>query len=168
MVKIRLRSVGAKKQPSYRIVVADSRSPRDGRFIEAIGFHNPRTEPETVTGRATRSMIFGGRVLVEKVEAEFMGMPFVGEARTGFDNVTRTYWSTWIDNMSTGLFNSTGKRQDENTLVFRGQGPNPMVGGMVQQKGVIHFEDEGSERHEMFEERGGEWVKTMEITYTPQ
>ena len=48
MVKIRLRRVGAKKQPSYRVVVTDSRSPRDGRFIEAIGFHNPRTEPETV------------------------------------------------------------------------------------------------------------------------
>lgn len=48
MVKIRLRRVGAKKQPSYRIVVVDSRSPRDGRFIEAIGFYNPRTAPETV------------------------------------------------------------------------------------------------------------------------
>jgi small subunit ribosomal protein S16 len=48
MVKIRLRRVGAKKQPSYRIVVADSRSPRDGRFIEAIGFYDPRTEPHTV------------------------------------------------------------------------------------------------------------------------
>ena len=48
MVKIRLRRVGAKKQPSYRVVVTDSRSPRDGRFIETIGFYNPRTEPPTV------------------------------------------------------------------------------------------------------------------------
>lgn len=48
MVKIRLRRVGPKKQPSYRIVVADSRSPRDGRFIENIGHYNPRTEPMTV------------------------------------------------------------------------------------------------------------------------
>ena len=48
MVRIRLRRMGAKKQPSYRIVVADARSPRDGRFIEVIGFYNPRTEPETV------------------------------------------------------------------------------------------------------------------------
>ncbi len=47
-VKIRLRRVGAKKQPSYRVVVADSRSPRDGRFIEIIGFYNPRTEPTTI------------------------------------------------------------------------------------------------------------------------
>jgi small subunit ribosomal protein S16 len=48
MVKIRLRRVGATKQPSYRIVVADSESARDGRFIEKIGFFNARTEPETV------------------------------------------------------------------------------------------------------------------------
>ncbi len=48
MVKIRLRRVGAKKQPSYRVVIADSRSPRDGRFIETVGFYNPRTEPPTV------------------------------------------------------------------------------------------------------------------------
>jgi len=48
MVRIRLRRVGAKKQPSYRIVVTHSESPRDGRFIEKIGFFNPRTEPETV------------------------------------------------------------------------------------------------------------------------
>jgi len=46
-VRIRLRRTGAKGQPSYRIVVADSRSPRDGRFIEIIGHYNPRTDPMT-------------------------------------------------------------------------------------------------------------------------
>ena len=45
MVKIRLRSMGAKKAPFYRIVVADSRYPRDGRFIEEIGIYNPTTDP---------------------------------------------------------------------------------------------------------------------------
>lgn len=48
MVKIRLRRIGARQQPSYRIVVTDSRTPRDGAYIEAIGFYNPRTEPETI------------------------------------------------------------------------------------------------------------------------
>lgn len=48
MVKIRLRRMGAKKQPTYRFVVADARSPRDGRFIEILGHYNPRTEPRTV------------------------------------------------------------------------------------------------------------------------
>jgi small subunit ribosomal protein S16 len=44
-VKIRLKRMGAKKKPFYRIVVADSRSPRDGKFIEEIGYYNPLTEP---------------------------------------------------------------------------------------------------------------------------
>lgn len=48
-VKIRLRRLGAKKAPFYRIVVADSRYPRDGRFIEEIGTYNPMTDPATVT-----------------------------------------------------------------------------------------------------------------------
>ncbi len=47
-VKIRLRRMGAKKAPCYRIVVADSRYPRDGRFIEEIGFYNPMTNPAEV------------------------------------------------------------------------------------------------------------------------
>ena len=48
MVKIRLRRMGAKKQPTYRFVISDARSPRDGRFIEIVGHYNPRTEPKTV------------------------------------------------------------------------------------------------------------------------
>ena len=48
MVKIRLRRVGAKNRPNYRLVVADSRAPRDGAFISIIGHYNPLTEPETV------------------------------------------------------------------------------------------------------------------------
>ena len=47
-VKIRLRRMGAKKSPFYRIVVADSRFPRDGRFIEEIGYYNPMEEPSVV------------------------------------------------------------------------------------------------------------------------
>ena len=55
-VKIRLRRMGAKKQPFYRIVVADSRYPRDGRFIEEIGYYNPLSDPSDV------------KVVAEKVE----------------------------------------------------------------------------------------------------
>jgi small subunit ribosomal protein S16 len=48
-VKLRLTRVGKTKQPQYRIVAADSRSPRDGRFIEIVGQYNPRTEPSQIT-----------------------------------------------------------------------------------------------------------------------
>ena len=48
MVKIRLMRLGGKHKPFYRLVVADSRSPRSGRYIEAIGYYNPTTEPSTI------------------------------------------------------------------------------------------------------------------------
>ncbi len=48
MVRIRLRRTGSKKQASYRVIAADQRSPRDGHFIENLGFYNPRTNPPTL------------------------------------------------------------------------------------------------------------------------
>ena len=54
MVRIRLRRIGLKGQPSYRIVAADKESPRDGRFLEILGFYNPRTEPTTLTVKEDR------------------------------------------------------------------------------------------------------------------
>ena len=61
-VKIRLRRMGAKKAPYYRVVVADSRYPRDGRFIEEIGTYNPLTEPTTFTvdGEKVKQWIANG------------------------------------------------------------------------------------------------------------
>ena len=56
MVKIRLRRMGAKKAPYYRIVVADSHFPRDGRFIEEIGTHNPRNEPAEIKVDSERAL----------------------------------------------------------------------------------------------------------------
>src|SRR5919106_3302741 len=56
MVKIRLMRVGKKKQPSYRVVVADSRSPRDGRIIESIGHYQPRLEPSEIVIDSERAV----------------------------------------------------------------------------------------------------------------
>ncbi len=56
MVRIRLRRVGAKKQPSYRVVVADSRAPRDGRFIERLGWYNPHTDPPSFEIKEDRAL----------------------------------------------------------------------------------------------------------------
>ena len=76
MVKIRLRRIGAKKAPFYRVVVADSRYPRDGRFIEEIGTYNPLTEPSEVKidGERAKQWIANGaqptdtvKVLLKKV-----------------------------------------------------------------------------------------------------
>ena len=60
-VKIRLRRMGAKKNPFYRIIVADSRSPRNGRFIEEIGYYNPLTEP--VLKKRTKKLIMKSLIM---------------------------------------------------------------------------------------------------------
>ena len=56
MVKIRLRRMGKKKQPVYRIVVADSHKTRDGRYIESLGFYNQMTEPSTIELNGERAL----------------------------------------------------------------------------------------------------------------
>ncbi len=60
-VRIRLKRMGAKKQPFYRIVVADSRFPRDGRFIEEIGYYNPTTNPTTFEVNAEKAQLWLAR-----------------------------------------------------------------------------------------------------------
>lgn len=73
MLKIRLRRMGAKKAPYYRIVVADSRYPRDGRFIEEIGFYNPMVEPAEVKVDAEKAKkwIANGAQPTDTVKALF-------------------------------------------------------------------------------------------------
>ena len=61
MVKIRLMRVGKTKQPSYRVVVADSRSPRDGRIIESIGHYHPRQDPSEIVIKSDRAVYWLGR-----------------------------------------------------------------------------------------------------------
>ena len=56
MLRIRLRRVGAKKKPSYRLVVADIRAPRDGAFVETIGHYDPMTDPETIVIQEERAL----------------------------------------------------------------------------------------------------------------
>lgn len=60
-VKIRLRRMGAKKRPFYRVVVAESRSPRDGRFIETVGYYNPLTNPPTTSVNPERVQLWLSR-----------------------------------------------------------------------------------------------------------
>ena len=69
MIKLRLRRMGAKKKPSYRIVVADARAKRDGRFIEIVGHYNPLTDPTTlrVEGERVRYWLGQGAQPTERV-----------------------------------------------------------------------------------------------------
>ena len=70
-VKMRLRRMGKKKAPTYRVVIADSRSPRDGRFIEEIGSYNPGTDPATVAidAEKAKKWIANGAVPTDTVRS---------------------------------------------------------------------------------------------------
>ncbi|MCC8192562.1 MAG: 30S ribosomal protein S16 [Ruminococcus sp.] len=70
-VKIRLRRMGAKKAPFYRVVVADSRYPRDGRFIEEIGYYDPTKEPSVISidGEKAKSWIANGAQPTDTVKS---------------------------------------------------------------------------------------------------
>ena len=69
MVKIRLRRMGAKKAPTYRVIVADSRSPRDGRFIEEIGYFNPRSDELKIDGDKAKTWLKNGAQPTDTVRA---------------------------------------------------------------------------------------------------
>ena len=68
-VKMRLRRMGAKKAPTYRVIVADSRSPRDGRFIEEIGFFNPRSDELKIDADKAKTWLKNGAQPTDTVKA---------------------------------------------------------------------------------------------------
>ena len=73
MVKIRLKRMGANKKPFYRVVVADSRAPRDGKFIEEIGYYNPLTDPADIKidGERAKQWLGDGAQPTETVRSLF-------------------------------------------------------------------------------------------------
>lgn len=73
MVKIRLKRMGAHKRPCYRVVVADERCPRDGKFIEEIGYFNPLTDPEEIKidGEKAKEWIANGAQPTQRVKSLF-------------------------------------------------------------------------------------------------
>lgn len=79
-VKIRLKRMGAHKKPFYRVVVADSRSPRDGKFIEEIGYYNPLTNPADVKidGEKAKKWISNGAQPTETVKSLFKKSGIIG------------------------------------------------------------------------------------------
>ena len=68
-VKMRLRRMGAKKAPTYRVIVADSRSPRDGRFIEEIGYFDPRSDELKIDAEKAQTSIKNGAQPTDTVRA---------------------------------------------------------------------------------------------------
>jgi hypothetical protein len=119
------------------------------------------------TGTATRSMALDGRVLVEDVKGTMMGMPFTGHGMTGYDNVSNKYWSTWNDNMGTGVMVSEGKCDAQNSCTFTGTWNDPVKKGPVTERMTSRWTNPTTEIFEMYGPgKDGKEMKMMEITYT--
>lgn len=129
----------------------------------------PGAEPMTSTFTASRRMIFDGRFLEEDVVGEFMGQPFLGRSVIGYNNVTGKWWSTWLDNTTTGLMVGEGDWDEESdTSTFLFTSVDPVSGEEMQMKGVTRVLSADHEVHEMWEERDGESFKSMEMIYRRQ
>ncbi|MEO0425071.1 MAG: DUF1579 family protein [Pseudomonadota bacterium] len=123
---------------------------------------DPSAPPMESTMQVRREMTMGGRVLEEHWTGQIMGMDFHGMGRTGYDNVTGRYWSTWTDNTSTGLFVSYGDWNEEKGMFeFNGDAIDPVSGGKIPSRMISTFPDENSETMTMFQEMGGKEIKTM-------
>lgn len=126
----------------------------------------PGAEPTKSTATATRSMLWD-RILVEDVQGDMMGMTFKGHGMTGYDNVTGEWWSTWMDNMSTGMMKSTGTWDEESgTATYSGESVDPMTGKPMKVRMVV---TPGADKETMvmyMTPEGGDEHKSMEIVYT--
>jgi hypothetical protein len=137
--------------------------------IEVTMWMEPGAPPMVSEGTASRQMVMGGRHLQEDVVSTFMGMPFEGRAVSGYDNVTGKYWSTWVDNMSTGLMSSEGTWDEATaTGTFVGTVVDPLTGAEKEVKNVMRIVSPDKEVHEMWDTVEGEPYKSMEIVYQRQ
>lgn len=126
----------------------------------------PGADPMTMEGTSEARWVLDGRYLEQRFKGSFMGAPYEGLGYTGYDNVKKRYWTTWMDNMATGIMMSTGS-VDGATWTFSGTMPDPMTGKDMQSDSKIVVQD--ADRHVM-EMWGpgpdGKMYKNMEIAYS--
>lgn len=128
---------------------------------------DPSAPPSVETGKSVNTAVLGGRQVRMDYTGQFMGQPFEGVGYSGYDNVTGKYFSTWTDNMSTGLFVSEGEYDPATkTYTYRAEMPDPVQGGAkVPIREVVRVVDADHHVFEMYETREGKERKSMQIEY---
>ncbi|HYG65515.1 MAG TPA: DUF1579 domain-containing protein [Thermoanaerobaculia bacterium] len=126
----------------------------------------PGQPPMETTGTIESSMVLGGRYLQSTYKGNIMGQPFEGRGTDAWDNVSKEYIGTWMDNMGTGIMVTRGKCDDPacKKMTATGEMNDPMTGGPVKVKMVTTHIDKDNFKFEMFMDHGehGE-MKTMEV-----
>jgi len=127
----------------------------------------PGAPPTTAMVDAKNEMILGGRYLQSKNTGEMMGMPFEGIGVTAYDNATKKFINTWMDNMGTGIMTLEGT-WDDNTksITFKGKAVDPMTGKEAPVRQILKFVDDNTQSLEMYQDSNGKEFKSMEILFT--
>lgn len=113
--------------------------------VKTTAWEKPGDEPVVSEGTSKSEMILGGRYYKEEFEGSAWGMPMSGINLMAFDNSTKEYISTWIDNVGTGISMSKGKWNDEaNAIVMWGSMVDPTTGGEMKYKSVIKTIDDNN------------------------
>jgi hypothetical protein len=128
---------------------------------------DPAAPPMESKGMAVRTLHLGGRILHEEFQGDMMGTPFTGLSRSGYDNVSGNWWSTWTDSMSTGIMLSKGDCDENHTCTYVGTYNDPVKGGPVTSRHVVKSISPDEQYFEMYgPDRDGNEVKMMEMVYT--
>jgi len=128
---------------------------------------DPTQPPMEMEARVQSEMILGGRYLVSRYNGMMMNMPFEGTSTLGYDNATKKFVSSWIDNMGTGMMYMEGQWQDKvKGVEYKGMGVDPVTGKEVPMREVYTIKDENTHMMEMYETKNGKERKTMEMVMT--
>jgi uncharacterized membrane-anchored protein len=129
---------------------------------------SPEAPPSVSKGTSVNRWIMGGRYVEQKFSGTFMDMPFSGIGYTGYDNVKKQYWGTWMDNMSTGMMMSTGSTDDGGkTWKFTATMADPMTGKDAPVEERVTVKSKNEHVMEMWSPApDGKMYKMMEIVYT--
>jgi hypothetical protein len=129
---------------------------------------DPSAPPSELPGTTSYRMILGGRYLQGDHRGTFQGMPFEGHSLMAFDNVSRRYYASWIDNMGTGLMFFAGTYDAaKKAYTFLSDMADPMQPGTtIKVREVLTLVDAGTHRMDWYQTQGGKETRTMEIVYT--
>ena len=127
----------------------------------------PGAEPMTMDGSAESRWVLDGRYVEERFKGTFMGAPFEGVSYSGYDNVKKQYWATWMDSMSTAIFVTTGTMSDAKTFNYTGTMTDPMTGKGMKSDSKVTLTDADHHTMEAWAPGpDGKMYRNMEIVYT--
>ena len=142
----------------------------DGKWTaEMTMWMSPDAPPMTNKSNVVNTMVYGGRYQQTTFKGDFMGMPFEGSSTTGYDNAKKAFFTTWMDNMSTGLMNMEGTWDEASkSMNFKGKMICPANGKECEMREVYKIVDDNTHVMEMYgpDMKTGKPYKSMEIKFT--